>query len=84
MFKLEYFLAGLEAFVIGWGQTNSTPVMRPDKLQVLKVNVVSWLICKKRRPQSFRFWHLCAGVPIKYKEFCKVITLLKYNNILLV
>ena len=65
-------LAGLEAFTIGWGRTNQTQIVHPNKLQILKLNIIDWNNFKTARPYKFHEWHICAGLPIKFKTTCNV------------
>jgi len=73
-FLLEIFcLAGLESYIAGWGLTNQTANVWPTKLQVLKVKIIDWNICKSKRPVKFQIWQVCAGVPVRNKAACNVI-----------
>jgi len=62
----------LESYIAGWGLTKQNPNVRPYNLKVIKVKVIDWNICKRERPIKFQDWHVCAGLPIKYKSSCKV------------
>ncbi len=66
------FLAGMVSFVTGWGFTNQTAKILPNKLQALEVKIVDWKLCNTKRKKKILEWHICAGLPIKFKSTCQV------------
>ncbi len=65
--------AGMECHITGWGLSNQTANVRPPKLQVLKVKMIDSNTCKRERPLNFKTWHVCAGLPVRFKGSCSVI-----------